>query len=320
MSNIVVRDARRRALEGLIDYAGLFPPASLDMPAAVAGYRAARRHDSAWLVHRFICPVNRLDELTAELVATMRAGEEPWPVSLLFADGAWPEAIESQVAHAVTHAAMLGPAARFDLAELKIPADLAGSASLESDLDEVLSALAPLDAIPAFFEVRRATVAHDLVALAEVRRRRRSQLGAKLRCGGLTAADFPAPEEVARFVVRCRELGLPFKATAGLHHPFRHRAEGTGFVHHGFVNLLAAATLAAVHDLDESRVAEIIADTNPESFSLSRRAVRWRDLEADDAATGAARNDLFVGYGSCDFDEPAGDLTRLGVLPIEATV
>ena len=55
----------------------------------------------------------------------------------------------------------------------------------------------------------------------------------KLRCGG---ASIPSAEQVALVIASCREAGVPFKATAGLHHPVRRGAE------HGFLNLLAATT------------------------------------------------------------------------------
>jgi hypothetical protein len=47
-------------------------------------------------------------------------------------------------------------------------------------------------------------------------------LRAKVRCGG---AAKPSIESLARFVRTCRALRLPFKATAGLHHPIRREEE-----------------------------------------------------------------------------------------------
>ncbi len=54
-------------LEGVIDYAGLFPPARLSMEAALAEYLDLLNGEDSWLVSRFICPSARLEELADEL-------------------------------------------------------------------------------------------------------------------------------------------------------------------------------------------------------------------------------------------------------------
>src|SRR3981189_1523885 len=56
-------DTARVLLRDLIDYAGLFPPASLAMPTSVANYDAYSRSEWSWILGRFIVPVAGLAEL-----------------------------------------------------------------------------------------------------------------------------------------------------------------------------------------------------------------------------------------------------------------
>ena len=128
----------------------------------------------------------------------------------------------------------------------------------------------------------------DLDRLAEL------GLRAKIRCGG---ERVPTVDELAAFVRGCRERGLPFKATAGLHHAVRQ--DGS----HGFLNLLAAAVF------DGAALAEEDAD----AFQLGESAFRWRDRVAGPVEIERAR-ELFVGFGSCSFFEPVGELKALDLL------
>jgi hypothetical protein len=120
---------------------------------------------------------------------------------------------------------------------------------------------------------------------------------AKVRCGG---ASVPSVEELAGFVRRCRELTLPFKATAGLHHPVR--IDGL----HGFLNVAAAA----LFDDEEAALAE----EDPAAFGLDADVFRWRGRSADGEEIARARRDIFVGFGSCSAQEPTDELIALGFL------
>jgi hypothetical protein len=124
---------------------------------------------------------------------------------------------------------------------------------------------------------------------------------------------------VARFVDLCRRSGVPFKATAGLHHPIRHLDRATQIVQHGFLNVVGAAVLSCTAHLDAGTLARMIADDQRTAFHLGPEGFRWRKSVAGPAAIAAARRDLFFAYGSCSFAEPVDDLTALGVLPVDAT-
>ncbi len=130
---------------GLIDYAGLYPPASLDMDGAVGGYRKARASSEGWIVNRFLCPASRLEELAGTLVASMQAGEEPWRLSVTFDTGPAAGAGTAAAFHAE-----MAPAATVDLAEAPIPprSDAGAIASLFTAASSINDTVVPYLEVP----------------------------------------------------------------------------------------------------------------------------------------------------------------------------
>jgi hypothetical protein len=290
--------ALRTLLAGSIDYAGLFPPAGLDMATSVRQYADYRSHPDAWALGRFVVPASRLPELEQEagpLAPTAPA--EPWRLSaLLGADFA------SEL-HALgelncRHAAAGAPALSVDVVEAR--AD-----SVEA-VDRLLAAVPrwaqayveiPLDRDPA-----------PLVA-AIARRGGR----AKMRTGGITPDAFPPAEAVARFLRACSEAGVAFKATAGLHHPLRAEyrltyaddsPRGTMF---GFLNVFLAA--AFLHSgMSDADIVRLLDEREPEAVRFSGDAVEWHGHRLDQGAIAAARATGIAAFGSCSFTEPVGEL------------
>jgi hypothetical protein len=124
-------------------------------------------------------------------------------------------------------------------------------------------------------------------------------LSAKVRCGGASVPDSAA---LAYFVRACAERGIPFKATAGLHHAVRGNGE------HGFLNLLAAVVFCE----EESALEE----SDPSAFTLDREGFRWRDRVAAPDELSHARRERLHSIGSCSFFEPVEELEALGILPL----
>lgn len=172
--------------------------------------------------------------------------------------------------------------------------------------------VARLRDVPVFAEIPRAQPWHEtLTAIMSVLAR--AGVGAKIRCGGLTANAFPSVEEVAAFIAAAQTAGVPFKATAGLHHPVRHVDPNTGLTMHGFLNLLAAAALAP--SLQAEALATIVAEEDPSAFRFDDESFSWRDRRIDVATLEHTRRSGFVAYGSCSFAEPVDDLVALRILP-----
>ena len=300
----LILDARTAAFAGLIDYAGLFPPASLDMAGAVQEYRAVQNSDTRWVAGRFLCPASRLEELAAVLMTTFTAGENPWEVGVVLDAGPGEGASAAQTFHAE-----MQPAATIASAEAR-PTERTAEAFI--DLVGTLSSIQP-EVVP-FVEIVAPRPFEDQIGpVADTLRGLGRIGGVKLRCGGTSASMFPDPTTVASFILAATNAKLPFKATAGLHQPIRHYDAELGAWHHGFVNLLVAAAAAdACYGIE--MLTEIIADADPDTFSISTAFITWHELSIPGPAMRRVRTRGFVAYGSCDFFEPVEALAGLSFL------
>ncbi len=121
----------------------------------------------------------------------------------------------------------------------------------------------------------------------------------------------PTIDDLAAFVLAAQRHGVPWKATAGLHHPVRAMHDGRTM--HGFLNLFVAGVTLHAGVLTEHQVAEVIAESDPRAFLADPLHVGWHDVRVDADAVAAAREHC-VAYGSCSFAEPVNDLRDLGIL------
>jgi hypothetical protein len=289
----------RTLLEGIIDYAGLFPPAGLDMAGAVADYAEHRAGPHRWALGRFVVPAARLAELARTAEPCLPHSGEPWRVS-----------------------ALLGT-------------DLAGDVSLVRHFNEGERGRAVVDAV----ELKAATPAGIHAALDAIGTwldtylelplqselapllRAAGERGArvKVRTGGVTPDAFPAPSELMTFIRAAIDARVPFKATAGLHHPLfdsyplTYAPDSERCSMYGFLNLFLAAAFAA-HGLDDASAAVLLTESDPHAIRFSDEGVEWRGRSLNAVQLRRARREVAVSFGSCSFREPIGDLESLGLL------
>jgi len=295
-------------LDGSLDYAGLFPPAKLDMGPTVAHFDRYRRGPEAWILGRLVVPASRLREFdeAADRLLPPVAGpghDEAWALSGLLPPAGDPDferALDAVHRFNDRHATLGSGSALIDTIEFKA----AGAAELDDALDLIEDELFPYVEIDARRDPRGL-----LAAIADL------AVGAKIRTGGLAPADHPSPAEVARFVCACRAAGVPLKATAGLHHPYRHEAASVGCRQHGFLNFFLGCCLVAEERIGEAELAELLEDADPASFVFREDTLAWRDRRVSVAETRAAREGFVHAFGSCSVEEPLADLRSLGLLP-----
>lgn len=271
----------------LYDDASLFPPGNAPLPEALVAHAAHERAPHADLVGTFVLPAARVDELAAELA------ERPFPgdlvLSLTVPDVALADA-------AVARATAL-PGVSVAAVEVVVPPGQ-DVVALLAGLDALASRYRGLDV---YVEVPRDERRPAVVeALAGTRYR------AKLRTGGVVADAHPDERELASVIdlLVCR--GVPFKATAGLHHAVRRTDPDTGFEQHGFLNVLATVA-AAQAGADVFTLTGLLAERDGR--------VLVERLTALDAEAAARLRDGFRSLGSCSVAEPLDDLLALGLVP-----
>jgi hypothetical protein len=323
----------RSLLAEIIDYAGLFPPAQLPLAEAIQAYAGYQRNPDRWMLGRFVCPADRLEEL-GRFVSELFSVELPLRVAALGRGGK--DAAEFfrglQDDGAAIEAFRVRYPEQTEIAvyEVRLPGDILAARSGEAAsglLTDITRSFeqAGLLSMALYCEAAAvgatpSSVALLSAALAKENRRRAGErrlpgpAGLKLRCGGLQAGDFPSPEQVAFALTTCRDAGVPLKFTAGLHHPIRCFDRGVQAFMHGFLNVFAAGVLAHARQLAAEQVRRIIEDQDSANFAFDDDGLRWKDFRATVAEIRAARRSV-VSFGSCSFEEPRGDLRALGLLP-----
>jgi hypothetical protein len=300
-------DAAGALLRELIDYAGLFPPASLAMAASVANYDAYSRSQWNWILGRLIVPVARLgefEEAFAGLPAAARGtGSTNWRLSVLL--GSDPLADVARIREFNARMAGSSSSRRPVVESLEVKV---------TSTEEVrrLSGTIPSE-IVCYFEVPLSSCGECIAAIAGCERR------AKIRTGGETADKFPGPESVIEFIRLCAAANVPFKATAGLHHPLRsahrftYQPESPSGVMHGFVNVFLAATFLRA-GIETGVALQLLDEQSAQAFRFDLDGVGWRQHRLNRREIAAARQDFSISFGSCSFTEPIDDLISLHIL------
>ncbi len=292
-------------MDGLIDYAGLFPPASLDMRTAVRHYATARSSERARWLGRFVLPASRLKEFAQahdDALGRRSSKEAPWPLAALVDNDL--EASLRALINFNREGPLHGKIAVVDTLEMKV--DTAAA------IPRAMRKIPP--GITTYFEIPiREDPSPFLVAIVQ------SGARAKVRTGGVQVALFPSTRDLARFLAAWAKAGIGFKATAGLHHPLRamHRltyAPDSGeTLMHGFLNVFLAAAFA-VTGMDLDGLTALLEEDSSGAFTFRDDATLWRGQPIAIERIREVRHNFAVACGSCSFEEPQKGLKEMGLL------
>jgi hypothetical protein len=294
----------QQLLTSIVDYAGLFPPTQLGLPAAMSSYDRARSARNNWMLDRFVLPASRLSEFMTLLPTFITINQStnspnPWSLSVILSKN-WEIELEQIQAIATAHHSI-------EITALEI----APLAPLE--LEQVCDRLpAP---IPAFFEIPFEVELDPYLAVLQ-----QAGVAAKLRTGGVTSTAFPASSQLSQRILALAEAHIPFKATAGLHHPLRgthhltHQPDSPTAPMHGFLNMAILAAFAYHQSISLDDAVAILEAVSPDPFQFTETALSWGDLTLTWREIQQSRQKFFRSFGSCSWQTPIDDLQHLKLL------
>ena len=290
-----------------IDYAGMFPPCSLDLDSALRNQAQYVRSADAWMLGAFVLAIEQFE--AARQLLSQFDPSHPLRVAVLGPKAANADAFLDAVDKA--EAAIRWLSSNVDLVvishlEMFLPHDV--------DLDLLDQTRAILGDLPAFWEASPERTQQTIALLAEHNSDADlATFGYKLRTGGVTADAFPTSAQIASALVTPATHQLPIKFTAGLHHPIRQFREEVKTKMHGFLNVLGAAVLTAEHQWTAPQTSIMLEDENADSFSFTDEFFAWREWKISTERL-QYRRKFVASFGSCSFDEPREDLRALGHL------
>ncbi len=294
------RTAVRPLLSSVVDYAGLFPPAELTMQEAMEEYARSLRGPDRWMLGSFVLPLARVEEFEEALPAVQGKVGRRWSLSLILSDDARREAEPIRAFRERGEG-------RWEIGSFEVPP------LSPRRITSAAQALAVEASV--FFEVPV-----DDQTEARLKAVASAGASAKIRTGGVKADAFPDVVQVAHFIERCHHHLLPFKATAGLHHPLRGPARLTydtksaSVWMHGFFNVALGAALHASGKITGAELIELLSESAAAAFVVRSKELRWRERSVSREEIERSRRSFLQSFGSCSFREPVDELSDRGLV------
>jgi hypothetical protein len=284
-------------LASVVDYAGLFPPAKLELREAMENYVQDLASPYAWMLGHFVLPAFRLPEFKELLPAFPL---KHWSLSVILSG------LDSGIELVRRRSP---PKASLNTSDNVAIAALEFSPLPPPEIERVLLDLPA--GVEAFFEIPLSSNLEPYLNAL-----RHTGAAAKIRTGGITADAFPSVPQLSQCIFSFAAAQVGFKATAGLHHPLPAEYPLTSepgspaTLMHGFLNVAILAALAYWQKVTPEEALEVLQEISSKAFQFKEDSICWRDRCLDILEIEAARH-FFRSFGSCSFQEPVNDLKHI---------
>jgi len=311
-------------LDKIIDYAGTYPPANLDLKTAFNNYLGYIENSPyRWMLSKFVCTASKLDVLDKIIQDNKITAANPVTFTIIGSSSVHSSEFLDLLRHDAKMMKTFGDKyskfINIGSFEVRLPADIFSMKGDNVIYDFIKIASEQLGkisgkTIPVFFESKPDENLPSLARAIEIFIASGGMAGYKLRTGGVEASAFPLPQKIAYAFKTCRDFKIPMKCTAGLHRPVTHYNESVKTKMYGFINIFGAGVLHCCHELNADVLIEILTDENADNFKFTDNSFHWKNLYVLMSKVKEARKEFMVSFGSCSFDEPVDDLKKLSLL------
>jgi hypothetical protein len=287
----------------ILDFAGVFPPASLTVQTAIDAYSTYQKHPARWVLANFLATASHLEQL-----AKLGALPVDSKLGLLIVSRKLEQdlsSINNSLSKLSSKVALRGVEISLDitappLEQIETIELALGSVEEERDQTKL------------FLEIPScqnwdSILPEILDAACERASLSGRQIGFKLRCGG-DPSLIPPPNRVARVLRECAARNLPIKFTAGLHQPFRSQHSPA----HGFFNIFFAALVANRSETSEAALTGILSEYTSCDPIFKQTGIEWLGITLSCTEITELRTTRVLSFGSCSFLEPVEESTKRG--------
>ena len=281
----------------IIDYAGLFPPAKLNLQQVMINYSRYQMADQNWMLGNLVLPISQWDEFESLLtiVDSENDRNKLWPLSLI---------INEPVESAIAKIQSLNKNNKILICALEFPL-------LSPQEIERFIPLLPAE-VETFFEIPFSGDLKEYLSVLQG-----TKTSAKIRTGGLKIEAFSTVDQLAQYIWEFSKTGISFKATAGLHHalPGQYpltKAPGAPIATmHGFMNVAISAAFVYWQKLTFQELLTLLKESSLNNFQFNTQGIHWCKHQLNLSELEATRKHFFRSFGSCSFQEPVDELIDL---------
>ncbi|MCG8689272.1 MAG: hypothetical protein MI892_30650 [Desulfobacterales bacterium] len=290
--------AFKHFMQEIIDYAGLFPPARLDLETALSQYQTYQQNSENWILSKFVIP-------EATLKSISQPGEMKFSVILSEPDSnQFLSSLRTLAPNIVSF-------------EIRLPEDCSAIEHISSFLGRTIRKVeaAGIEKTSIFVESARVDLCDaDILGINKFKRHTCHNIGYKLRCGGTVPGMVPDPDQVLIAIRSCISRDLSMKFTAGLHHPFSDYSQTLEGLQYGFINVFTASLLGFSSQLSDKEIKACLMDQKMNNFDFDDTKLSWNGHSIPSDRIKQLRGEKITSFGSCSFEEPLNDLKSLSFL------